>query len=336
MRALRQQLSLYQHPSHARSILEIFLSAAPLAAIWTLGWFALDAGLWWAALLLNIPAAGFVLRMFMIQHDCGHKAFFRSHALNDWTGRVIGIVTLTPYDCWKREHAIHHATSGDLDRRGPGAIHTLTVDEYAALAPLQRLGYRLYRHPVVLFLVGPVFVFFLQQRLPVGLMKEGWRPWVSAMGTNAGLAVVVALAVWLGGWQGLLLVHLPTVMIAACVGVWLFFVQHQFEETHWDRHEDWDATESALKGSSYYHLPAPLQWLTANIGVHHVHHVASRIPFYRLPTVLKQIPHLNTVSRLTLGQSLRCVSLALWDEANRRLITFGQFRRSQRMLAAPG
>lgn len=335
MRVLRQQLSLFQQPSHAQSALEIFLSLAPLAAIWTLAWFAVDAGLWWAGLLLSIPAAGFVLRMFIIQHDCGHKAFFRSHRLNDWIGRAIGVLTMTPYDCWKREHALHHATSGDLDRRGPGTIHTLTVEEYAALTPMQRLGYRLYRNPVVLFLLGPVFVFFVQQRLPVGLMKEGWRPWVSAMGTNVGVAAIVALTLWLGGWEVLAFVYAPSVALAACVGVWLFFVQHQFEGTHWDRHDAWEPTEAALKGSSYYHMPTPLRWLTGNIGIHHVHHVASRIPFYRLPTVLKRIPSLNQIGRLSIGQSFNCVRLALWDEANRQLISFGQYKQSRRMLVAP-
>jgi acyl-lipid omega-6 desaturase (Delta-12 desaturase) len=325
-RSLRKVLAAYQQPSLPRSAVEIILSAVPLAIVWIAGWFAVSAGLWWLALLLSIPAAGFVVRLFMIQHDCGHRAFFKSGPLNDWIGRVIGVFTLTPYDCWRKEHAIHHATSGNLDRRGPGAIVTLTVEEYRALKPMQRFGYRLYRHPAILFLVGPFFVFFLQQRLPVGLMKEGWRPWVSAMGTNAGLAVLIGLAIWFGGWEALLLVHLPTVAIAASAGVWLFFVQHQFEETHWSRHEEWESTEAALKGSSHYDLPAPLRWLTANIGIHHVHHVASRIPFYRLPSVLKGHPHLKDMGRITMLQSIRCVGLTLWDEANRRLVSFGQAR----------
>lgn len=333
-RALRRELMTFQNPSHARSALEIALSAAPLIGLWALGWVGVAFGLWWVGLIVSVPAAFFVLRLFIIQHDCGHKAFFRSHRLNDWIGRVLGVVTLTPYDCWKREHALHHATSGDLDRRGPGAIHTLTVEEYAALKPMQKLGYRLYRNPLVLFLLGPVFVFFVQQRLPVGLMKEGWRPWVSAMGTNVGLAAIVALVLWLGGWEVIAFVYAPSLALAACIGVWLFYVQHQFEGTHWDRHDEWDATEAALKGSSYYHMPALLNWLTGNIGIHHVHHVASRIPFYRLPTVLKRLPQLNQISRLTLGESLNCVRLALWDEANRRLISFGQYKAERRLMLA--
>lgn len=323
---LRKALTVYQTPSALRSTVEIALSAAPLAAIWAVAWFAAGAGLWWVALLLAVPAALFVVRLFMIQHDCGHRSLFKSGKLNDWLGRALGVLTLTPYDCWKHEHAIHHATSGDLDRRGAGSLLTLTVAEYAALSPPRRLGYRLYRHPLVLFVVGPFFVFFLQQRLPVGLMKRGWRPWVSAMGTNAAIAALVGATIMVGGWQALLFFHLPAVLIAASIGVWLFFVQHQFEDTHWARHADWNSAEAAVKGSSHYDLPAPLRWLTGNIGIHHVHHLASRIPFYRLPKVLKHHPSLTETSRISFLESLRCVSLALWDEADRRLVSFRRAR----------
>lgn len=194
---LRKALTAYQRPNALRSTVEIGLSVAPLAAMWAVAGFAAGTGLWWVALLLAAPAALFIVRLFMIQHDCGHRSLFKSGTLNDWLGRVLGVLTLTPYDCWKHEHAIHHATSGDLDRRGPGALLTMTVAEYAALSPLRRFGYRLYRHPIVLFVVGPLFVFFLQQRLPVGLMKHGWRPWVSAMGTNAAIVALVGGPSWL-------------------------------------------------------------------------------------------------------------------------------------------
>jgi len=330
----RKRLALYQQPNAVRSVVEIGLSLGPLLAIWAAGWVAVHFGLWWVALLLSIPAAGFVLRLFMVQHDCGHRAFFKSPAANDWVGRAIGVLTLTPFDCWRREHAIHHATAGDLDRRGPGAIHTLTVEEYAKMGFWGRLGYRLYRNPLVLFVVGPFYVFFLQQRLPVGLMKEGWRPWVSAMGTNIILAALVVTAILLGGWKELLLVHVPTVVIAASAGVWLFYVQHQFEDTYWARREDWNQTEAALHGSSHYELPLVLRWITANIGVHHVHHVSSRIPFYRLQNVLKDHPELREIGRMTLGDSLRTVGLTLWDEARQTLISFGQYKRGLQRAAA--
>ncbi|MFZ5670470.1 MAG: fatty acid desaturase [Pseudomonadota bacterium] len=328
-RSWRRILADYQRPSHARSILEIVLSAAPLAAIWTAAWIAAVFGLWWLALLLAVPAAGFLVRLFMVQHDCSHQSFFASPAANDWTGRLIGVLTLTPYHCWRRSHAIHHATSGDLDRRGIGDIATLTVDEYRALPLWRRIGYRLYRNPLVLFGIGPAWVFVIGQRLPLGLMTEGWRPWLSAMGTNLAIAAVIAPVLLLGGWKGLLLVHLPTLLLAASIGVWLFYVQHQFEDGYWARRGEWDHVEAALHGSSHYDLPQPLRWMTANIGVHHVHHVASRIPYYRLPRVLKDHPELREVSRVGLLESFRTVSLALWDEGGRRLISFRQLRRGR-------
>jgi omega-6 fatty acid desaturase (delta-12 desaturase) len=325
-RPWRQILASYQRPDHRRSILEIVFSAAPLAILWGLAWFAANHGLWWVGLLLAAPAAGFIVRLFMVQHDCGHRAFFRSAALNDWVGRVIGVVTLTPYDYWRRTHAIHHATSGDLDRRGIGGVATLTVEEYLALPAWRRLAYRLYRHPLVMFGLGPAFLFFLQHRLPLGTMCEGWRPWVSAMATNLAIALFIGAMIWLAGLNALLFVHLPTMLLAASIGVWLFYVQHQFEFTYWRRRGEWNYTEAALRGSSHYDLPGILRWMTANIGVHHVHHVSSRIPFYRLQTVLRDHPDLKKVSRLSLLDSFRSVGLLLWDEASQRLISLRQLR----------
>ncbi|MDB5438224.1 MAG: fatty acid desaturase [Caulobacteraceae bacterium] len=324
----RKILAAYQKPHAGRSIFEIVVSAGPLAVIWVAAWFAAIHDLWWLALPLSAPAAVFLVRLFMVQHDCGHRAFFKSPAANDWTGRVIGLFTLTPYDCWRRTHAIHHASSGDLDRRGLGALATLTIDEYRALGLWGRFGYRFYRHPLVLFVVGPAYLFFFEQRLPVGLMREGWRPWVSAMGANAAVAAFIVVAILLGGWKGLVFVQAPTMLIAASIGVWLFYVQHQFEHTYWERRDKWDATDAALRGSSYYALPPVLAWLTGHIGVHHVHHVSSRIPFYRLPTVLRDYPELKEVSRLSLGQSLNRATLSLWDEAGQKLVSFRQAREA--------
>lgn len=329
-RPWRQILGAYQTPDLPRSIVELLLTAVPLAILWIVAWFAVSAGLWWLALLIAVPAAGFLVRLFMIQHDCGHMSFFRGPELNHWIGRAIGVLTFTPYDYWRRSHAIHHATSGNLDRRGTGDVATLTVDEYRALPPLKRFGYRVYRHPAVIFGLGPAFLFLLQHRLPAGQMREGWRPWLSALGTNAAIVGLVGLAILLGGWKALLLVHLPTLLLAASIGVWLFYVQHQFEQTHHVRQENWDFTQAALQGSSNYQLPQPLRWMSANIGVHHVHHMSSRIPFYRLPKVLRDFPELQGASKLTVFESIRCVSLSLWDEANKRLISFAEFRRTER------
>jgi omega-6 fatty acid desaturase (delta-12 desaturase) len=268
----------------------------------------------------------------MIQHDCGHGAFFRHRLANDWVGRVIGVLTLTPYDFWRQSHDVHHATSGNLDRRGIGDVDTLTVNEYLAQSRWGRLCYRLYRHPVVMFGLGPAYLFFLRHRLPFGLMHKGWLPWLSTMATNLGILLVAGGTIWAVGIGAFLLVHLPIMLLAASLGVWLFYVQHQFEDTFWAGDKAWNVREAALRGSSHYDLPFILRWFTANIGVHHVHHLCSRIPFYRLPAALRHNPDLAKVGRLTLGQSLSCVRLVLWDETARRLISF----RELRMLRAAG
>ena len=319
--ALRKTLAVYRKPDSARSVRELVVTAVPLVLIWIAMWASLEAG-YWIGLLLAIPGAGFLVRLFMIQHDCGHSSFFASRAANDWVGRVISVFTLTPYDFWRRSHALHHASSGNLERRGIGDIDTLTVREFQSRTPWQRLRYRLYRHPIVMFGIGPAYLFLVQHRLPFGLMRGGWRPWISAMATNAAIAVLAVTAIWLVGPRNFLLVQLPITLLAASIGVWLFYVQHQFEETLWEHDENWSFPEAALHGSSHYDLPGVLRWFTANIGVHHVHHLSSGIPYYRLPEVLRDHPALVDVGRLTLWESLKSVRLVLWDEDKRRLVSF--------------
>jgi acyl-lipid omega-6 desaturase (Delta-12 desaturase) len=325
-RDLLQILARYRTPSSIRSTVELVITAGPLILLWILMWATLDLG-YWLCLLLAVPAAGFLVRLFMIQHDCGHGAFFHRRLANDWVGRVIGVVTLTPYDFWRRTHAVHHATSGNLERRGIGDVDTLTVREYLARSRWGRLCYRAYRHPVVLFGLSPAYLFIVQHRLPVGLMRSGWRPWLSASGTNLAVAVLVATMIWLVGIGPFLLVHLPIMLLAASAGVWLFYIQHQFENTVWAHDDAWNLQEVALYGSSHYALPSLLRWFTANIGIHHIHHLCSRIPYYRLPLVLRDYPALGGIGRLTLVQSLSCVRLVLWDEGQKRLISFREMRR---------
>ncbi len=320
-------LARYREPSNSRGLFEVAVTLGPLIALWMLIWATLDLG-YWLSLLIAIPAAGFLVRLFMIQHDCGHGSFFRHKLVNDWVGRAIGVLTLTPYDMWRRTHAIHHASSGNLNRRGIGDIDTLTLREYRARSFWGRLGYRIYRHPLVMFGIGPAYLFVLQHRLPVGVMRDGWQPWLSTMVTNAAIAAIAAVLIFFIGVGPFLLVHLPIILLAASIGVWLFYVQHQFEETLWAHDEDWDRHEAALHGSSHYDLPAVLRWFTANIGVHHVHHLCSGIPSYRLPRALRDHPQLKNVSRLTLPESLRCVRLVLWDEAQQRLISFREAHRA--------
>jgi len=319
-------LNHYREPSDVRGAVELAVTALPLAVLWMAIWAGLHYGHYWLSFLLILPAAGFLVRMFIIQHDCGHGSFFRHRRANDWVGRVIGVLTFTPYDYWRRTHALHHATSGNLERRGIGDIDTLTVAEYRARSFWGRLGYRLYRHPIVMFALGPAYLFIVEQRLPIDLLRGGWVPWASVMATNVAIFATVAALMWFVGIGTFLLVHLPVALIASSIGVWLFYVQHQFEDTHWDREAEWNMQEAALHGSSHYDLPPVLRWFTANIGMHHIHHLCSRIPFYRLPRVLRDYPELRDIGRLTLWQSFRCVHLVLWDETQRRLVSFRDAR----------
>ncbi|SFC26466.1 omega-6 fatty acid desaturase (delta-12 desaturase) [Tropicimonas isoalkanivorans] len=302
------------------------MTALPFLAIFAAAWTALAVSPW-IAVALSLTNAAFVVRLFMIQHDCGHGAFFGGRRWNDWVGRTIGVLTLTPYAVWRRNHAIHHATTGNLDRRGVGDIPTLTVAEYRAKPLAGRVLYRLVRHPAILFGVIPFYSFFLQNRIPLGLMRSGWRAWASALGTDAAILAMLGGLYLLGGAQVLLCVYLPMMMLAASAGMWLFYVQHQFEETSWAGNEDWSVQDAAFHGSSHYVLPPVLNWITANIGVHHVHHLASRIPFYRLSEVLRDHEVLANAGRLTLRESLHCATLALWDERGRRLVSFAEARQ---------
>ncbi len=324
--ALAGRLARYRRPSAGRGAFEIAITVAPLIAILVLAWEAMRHHIWWGLLLIPFASA-FLVRLFAIQHDCGHGAFLPRRGLNDWLGRVIGVFTLTPYDYWRRAHALHHATSGALDRRTIGGIDTLTVEEFLALSPWCRRAYQLYRHPLVMFGLGPAFVFLVQHRLPVGMMRQGWKPWVSTLTTDLGVAVMAVGLAAIFGVGPFLLIYLPAVTMAVSVGVWLFFVQHQFENTYWARDPAWEFHEAALRGSSHYDLPVVLRWFTANIGIHHVHHLNSRIPYYRLGQVLREEPELRAAGRLTLSQSFRCAGLALWDDTSRRMISFREMRR---------
>ncbi len=317
-----QIVAKYKKPSPTRSVFEIAVTSIPFVTLWILAVYFYYQS-YWLSLLFIVPAAFFLVRLFAIQHDCGHGTFFKQKAINDWVGRVLGVFTFTPYEVWKRDHAAHHSTSGNLSKRGHGDITTLTIEEYQALTLWQKIRYRVYRHPLVLFLIGPSYLFIIRQRLPLGRMNE-FKAWVSAMGTNLFIGAMVVILLYTIGTGAFFLVHLPIVIIAGTVGVWLFYVQHQFEGTHWVHEDGWDPQFAALYGSSHYDLPMPLRWATANIGLHHIHHLHSRIPFYHLPKIVKDYPELRDVSRITLWQSFKCANLHLWDEANRQLVSFRQ------------
>ena len=319
-------LARYGVPDPKRRVFELFLTAVPFFLLWALMLYCLESYGYWACLPLALPAAGFLVRLFMIQHDCGHGSFFRRRSTNDRIGRIIGVLTLTPYDYWRRTHAVHHATTGNLDRRGMGDVSLLTVAEYRALPRWRRIAYRISRNQLALLGLGPLYLFVLKYRLPVGLMREGKGVWISAMSTNLAIAGVVVGMCRLVGIQDFLLVQLPITLLAGSAGVWLFYVQHQFEDTYWARQDGWSFYAAALQGSTHYDLPGVLRWFTANIGIHHVHHLASRIPSYRLPEALANHPELRDVGRLTLCQSLQCFPLALWDEESGRLVAFRDLR----------
>jgi omega-6 fatty acid desaturase (delta-12 desaturase) len=318
-------LARYREPSTRRSLLELAATLVPFFALWALAWMALSVS-GWLALTLAMLNGAFLVRIFIIQHDCGHGAFLKNRKLQDWLGRILGVLTLTPYAVWRHSHSVHHASHGDLDQRGIGDVLTLTIEEYRARTAWGRLLYRLYRHPVVLFVLGPSYLFILQHRLPLGLMNSGWRYWTSAMGTNAMIGIGVGLLIWFGGLLPVLLIFLPTSAIAATIGVWLFYVQHQFEDTHWSKGEDWQLHHAALEGSSHYILPQPLRWFSGNIGIHHVHHLYSRIPFYRLTEVIRDHRTLAEAQRMTIRDSLRTVNLHLWDAVEGKLMSFKEAR----------
>ncbi len=297
-----------------------------MAALWSAMVISVNVA-YWVTLLLSVPAAAFVVRLFMIQHDCGHRSFFRSRRLNDLLGHTIGVLTLTPHGYWRKAHNIHHATSGNLDKRGIGDVDVLTVCEYLALPRWKRLAYRIYRHPIAFLGVGPIYLFVIKYRLPLDLLRRHRGALASVMTTNAaigGLMTGLGLCI---GFAELLMVQTPIVLLSSFAGVWLFYVQHQFEHTYWCRNEDWNFHQAAVCGSSYYRLPKVVRWFTANIGLHHIHHLCSRVPNYRLQECLEAVPDLRQARRLTISASLKCVWFALWDEERKKMVRFRDLKR---------
>ena len=320
-------LARYRGPGYAASLVQLLVTLGLWAAMWPIMWWSLDVG-YWLTLLLALPAAFFSVRLFILQHDCGHGSFFRSRTANECVGFVLGVLTMTPYHCWRRQHATHHATNGNLDRRGIGDIDTKTVNEYGAMSWCGRLKYRIYRHPLLLFGLGPILHFAIMQRFTFGLSRAWRRERLSAHVTNFVICGAMAALVWCLDWRSVVLVYLPVLAMASSIGVWMFYVQHQFDPTYWRHDKDWDYHIAAIHGSSYYDLPWLLRWLTANIGFHHIHHLDSRVPNYRLPIIYREHAALRQTHRLSLWSSLRCPLFKLWDENQRRLVSFREASRS--------
>jgi len=309
----------YQAPDVRRSIQQVCNSFLPFIALLVLMYFSIAVS-YWLTLAMAIPAAGFLARIFIIQHDCGHGSFFRSARANDCLGFICGVLTMTPYKHWRLSHALHHRGASNLAKRSTGSIKTLTVNEYRALPPWRRLSYRLYRHPLFLFGVGPFFNFVVAQRFMFSAYSR--REWPSLHWTNLVLSGLAALLILTIGIKALVLVYAPIMLIASSVGTWLFYVQHQYEHTYWIQDEDWDYSLAALRGSSYYKLPTVLRWFTGNIGFHHVHHLSPRIPNYNLKRCHDENPIFQQATVLTLASSVRTASLRLWDEASQRLVGY--------------
>jgi omega-6 fatty acid desaturase (delta-12 desaturase) len=313
----------YQKSEVWPGVWQLVNTLVPYAALWYLMFLSLRVSVW-LVLPLAVLAAGFLVRVFIIFHDCGHGSFFPSRKANDIVGFITGVLTLTPYHHWRWEHALHHATSGDLDRRGVGDVWTLTVQEYLAASRWKRFAYRLARNPVVLFGLAPIFLFGFMQRVPN--RKAPRRERQSVAWTNLGIVCLGAGLSWIFGFKTYLLLQLLVMAIGGCAGIWLFYVQHQFEGAYWERSADWDYSTAALKGSSFYKLPKVLQWFSGNIGFHHIHHLSPRIPNYSLEKCHKAEPLFQTVKPVTLFGSMKSLTFRLWDEQRQKLVGYRALR----------
>jgi acyl-lipid omega-6 desaturase (Delta-12 desaturase) len=317
----REATARYQKPDVVRSLWQLTDSLVPYLVLWYLMYRSLSVS-YFLTLLLAIPAGGFMVRLFIIFHDCGHGAFFKSGRANAVVGYLTGILTFTPYHQWRYEHAIHHATASDLDRRGVGDVWTMTVKEYQAAPLWRRAAYRIFRNPLVMFGLGPTVMFVFAQRVPTGI--GGRRERMSVYWTDLALLGIWVAAALTIGLPAYVLVQTPIMIIGGAVGVWLFYVQHQFPGVRWERHPVWDYTMAGMEGSSFYKLPRVLQWFTGNIGFHHIHHLNSHIPNYLLEKCHRENPALQAVTPLTLWSSLRALRLRLWDEERRKLVGYAR------------
>ncbi len=324
----RETLAPFATPCPRRGLLAVATSAVPYLALSVAIYLTLGLFLP-LTVALTILAAGFLVRVFIVFHDCAHGSLLPSRRSNTALGTVLGLFVLSPFVRWRHDHAVHHATAGDLDRRGVGDIITLTVDEYAARSWRGRLGYRLLRNPLVMFGLGPIIAMVIGPRI----VSRGARPRMrnSVLATDAAVVVLVGGLCWLIGWRDFLLVWAPAAMLAGSIGIWLFYVQHQFEDTYWQSNCEWSYADAALRGSSYLRLPPVLQFFTGNIGLHHVHHLNARIPNYHLQRAHESSPVFASVPTLTLWDGLRAVRLKLWDERSGRLVTFAYARRGRVM-----
>ncbi|GAB4147671.1 MAG: fatty acid desaturase DesE [Candidatus Promineifilaceae bacterium] len=324
--AWREAVARYQNPDLRRSWGQVASSLIPYILLWGAMIWSLQIS-YWLTLVLAVPAAGFLVRIFIICHDCGHGSFFPNRQTNDIMGVITGLLVFVPYFRWRHDHAIHHATAGDLDRRGVGDVWTLTVAEYLEMPPRKQLAYHIYRNPLIMFVIAPLFAFVIGQRFaPKGTNAKGRR---SVLLTNLAVLGIAATMSLLIGLKAYLLIQMPVMAVAASVGIWLFYVQHQFEGVYWAEHENWDYFAAALQGSSFYKLPKVLQWFSGNIGFHHIHHLSPRIPNYYLEKCHQENPLFHEVKTITLWSSLKSLSFRLWDTERQQLVGFNFVKQLQ-------
>jgi len=327
---LIQTLSKYSKPDSRKALFQITNTFVPYISLWALMIYCVVQGFSvWITLALSLVAAAFLVRLFVLFHDCCHGAFFPGRFANRLFGYISGVLTFTAYEDWQRSHIIHHSNSGDLDNRGNGDVWTMTVSEYLAASRTKRFAYRIFRNPLILFSVTPLILFLIVHRFPSPGAKK--RENFSVLFTNAAIVAVILVMSLTVGFQNYLLIQLPVLLLAASIGMWLFYVQHQYEDTYWVHNDRWDLTRSGLEGSSYYQLPAVLQWVAANIGLHHIHHVRANIPNYNLQRCYNEIPALQAVTPLTLKTSIKSLWLNLWDEKTQKLVSFRSIRKLPRI-----
>lgn len=315
----RQAIAPFERPSVARSVWQLVNTVVPFFLAWYLAYLSLSIS-YLLTLVLSVVTAGFMVRIFILFHDCCHGSFFPNRTANDIVGTLTGILTFSPYRQWRYSHNVHHATSGNLDKHGLGDIWTVTVEEYLAFPPLKRLGYRLYRNPIIMFGIGPAFIFLIQYRF--NRRDAGMKERLNTYIINVGIVASIAALCWAIGWQAFLLVQVPVFFIAGAAGVWLFYVQHQFEGAYFENQENWDYVEAALQGSSFYKLPKVLQWFTGSIGYHHIHHLSPRVPNYLLETAHEKNAMFQGIEPVTLWTSLRSLGFRIWDEDRKKLVGF--------------
>ncbi|MGC5325352.1 fatty acid desaturase [Brevibacillus sp. SYSU BS000544] len=322
----KKSIAPYEKSHINRSIWQLANTLIPFVALWYLAYLSLSVS-YWLSLVFIIPAAGFLIRIFIIFHDCCHHSFFSNRKANAIVGTITGILTCCPYNQWRYSHNVHHATSGNLNKRGTGDIWTLTVDEYMSLSPMRRFAYQLYRNPFVMFVIGPIYIFLIDYRFNRKRAPKQER--FNTYLTNLGIVGIAGLLSWTIGWQEFLMIQGPIFLLSGMAGVWLFYVQHQFENTYFEKEEEWDYVSAALEGSSFYNLPKILHWITGNIGFHHIHHLSPKVPNYNLPKAHKNTPFLQKVPSIGLLSSLRSLRYRVWSEQRKKFIGFGEIKDSQ-------